>query len=188
MVEPRKHVPRRVRVALEVLFWVAVVGVLAWRAWPQVSAAVGVARGDRLVPDLAFTTLEGAPLRMTDLRGQVVLVNFWATWCGPCRVEMPGFQDVYETRRERGFTIVGVSQDIGTPDLVRNFVAQHRIGYPIVAGTPELERAFGGVSALPTSFLIGRDGRVRPVVTGLFIEAALATAVDRLLDEPAPDY
>ena len=177
---------RTARVALDFTFWAIVIGVLVWRAWPQASAAIGVARGDLPVPDVAFTTLDGARLTTGELRGQVVLVNFWATWCGPCRVEMPGFQDVYESRRDRGFTIVGVAQDVGSPDLVRQFVGERGVGYPIVSGTPEIERAFGGVRALPTSFLVGRDGRIRHVVTGIFLEATLASAVDRLLAEPIP--
>ena len=179
-------VPRWGRVAFDVAFWLAVVGILAWRAWPQASAAVGIARGELPVPDVALTTLDGQRLSTADLRGQVVLVNFWATWCGPCRVEMPGFQDVYDSRRERGFTIVGVSQDVGTPDLVRHFIRERDITYPIVAGTPDLERAFGGISLLPTSFLVGRDGRIRHVVRGVFLEPTLAAAVDRLLEEPSP--
>ena len=180
-------VPRRVRIGLEVIFWAIVVGVLAWRAWPQATAAVGIARGELPVPDVTFTTLDGVRITSAELRGQVVLVNFWATWCGPCRVEMPGFQDVYESRRERGFTIVGVTQDVGTPDLVRQFLEERGITYPVVSGTADIERAFGGVSALPTSFLVGRDGRIRHVVTGIFLEPTLAAAVDRLLDEPESD-
>ena len=177
--------PRWGRAALDIAFWVVVGGVVVWRAWPQASAAVGIARGDLPVPDVAFTTLAGERFTTGDLRGQVVLVNFWATWCGPCRVEMPGFQDVYDSRKDRGFTIVGVAQDAGAPDLVRQFVRERGISYPVVAGTPEIERAFGGVSMLPTSFLVGRDGRIRHVVRGIFLEATLAAAVDRLLAEPS---
>ena len=177
---------RWVRPALEAGFWVVVVGILAWRAWPQASAAVGVARGDLPVPDVTFTTLDGTRIGTADLRGQVVLVNFWATWCPPCRVEMPGFQDVYDSRRARGFTIIGVTQDVGSPDLVRRFIAERDITYPVVAGTPDIERAFGGVDMLPTSFLVGRDGRIRHVVRGIFLETPLAAAVDRLLAEPPP--
>jgi peroxiredoxin len=99
---------------------------------------------------------------------------------------MPGFDDVYRSRRERGFVVVGISQDVGTPDLVRQFIAEREVSYPIVQGTPEIERAFGGVSVLPTSFLVGRDGRIRHVVRGVWLEATLAAAVDRLLAEEAP--
>jgi peroxiredoxin len=185
MIRARAAFPRWARTAVDVGFWVALGAILVWRAWPQVSGAIGIARGDLPVPDVVFETIDGERFTSADLRGQVVLVNFWATWCGPCRVEMPGFDDVYRSRRERGFTIVGVSQDVGTPDLVRRFVAERGVSYPIVAGTPELERAFGGVSVLPTSFLVGRDGRIRHVVRGIWLEATLAAAVDRLLDEPS---
>lgn len=178
------RIPTTTRRALDVAFWLVVLGVLGWRVWPQASAAIGIAAGELPVPDVVFTTLEGDSIAMAELRGQVVLVNFWATWCGPCRVEMPGFQDVYESRRDRGFTIIGVSQDVGTPDLVRDFLHHNDISYPIVSGSAAIERAFGGVRALPTSFLVGRDGRIRHVVTGVFLETTLRASVDRLLEEP----
>jgi len=179
--------PRWVR-WLEAAFWIGLAGVALWRLGPQIGAAVGIDVGTpERAPALTVTTIEGDSLSLADLHGQVVLVNFWATWCGPCRVEMPGFQDVYESRRERGFTIVGLSTDRGTPDLVRAFVRQYDIAYPIAVVGGEAERAFGGVSALPTSFLIDRAGCIRHTVRGYFAEAALAAAVDRLLDEPPDD-
>ena len=101
MIRSRLAFPRWGRIALDVAFWLALLGVLAWRAWPQVSGALGVARGDLPVPDVELHSIDGQRFSTADLRGQVVLVNFWATWCRPCRIEMPGFEDVYRYHYRR---------------------------------------------------------------------------------------
>jgi peroxiredoxin len=175
--------PRWQRI-LETGFWIGLIIVLGWRFAPQLGALLGLDGGDAgEAPAIQVQTLEGREIALADLRGQVVLVNFWATWCGPCRIEMPGFQRVYEAYRDRGFTIVGLSTDIGSPDLVRAFVARHELTFPIASAGPATQRAFGGIPALPMSFLIDRDGRIRHAVRGIFPSLALEQAVKRLLDE-----
>lgn len=174
---------KRLKLTLEVIFWVGLLGFVGYRLWPQAAAAFGVGSAGTAAPAFEVHTIGGERLTLDELRGQVVLVNFWATWCGPCRVEMPGFQDVYEDLRDDGFTIVGISTDIGTPDLVRDFIRAEGITYPIASVTPEVRRAFGGVRALPKSFLIDRKGMIRHTVTGIFAEPALRKAVERLLEE-----
>ncbi|MFS8639054.1 MAG: TlpA disulfide reductase family protein, partial [Gemmatimonadota bacterium] len=77
--------------------------------WPQAASALGLDSGGVDAPDFRVETLDGRTVALSDLRGQVVLVNFWATWCPPCRFEMPGFQRVYEEYRDQGFTILGLS-------------------------------------------------------------------------------
>jgi cytochrome c biogenesis protein CcmG, thiol:disulfide interchange protein DsbE len=167
----------------EGLLWVLVAGLFLWRIAPQARAA---ARGNAAGPEAPAVTLallHGGNVPLARLKGQVVLVNFWATWCPPCRAEMPAFQQVYQARHPDGFTVVGVSMDDGAPPHVAAFLEDHAIGYPIAMATPETVAAFGGVNSLPTSFLIDRRGRVRYTVHGMFSEAALRTAVDRLLAE-----
>lgn len=87
---------RRVRRAVELVVWLALVSFIAWRIWPQIAAAFGIASANTAAPAFRLTALDGAPIDSRALRGKVVLVNFWATWCPPCRVEMPGFQSVYD--------------------------------------------------------------------------------------------
>jgi peroxiredoxin len=120
---------------------------------------------------------------MEELRGQVVLVNFWATWCPPCRAEMPGFQDVYEDRRAQGFTVVGISTDQLPREQVAAWLRERGIAYPVALATAESVAGFGGVASLPTSFLIDRRGNIRYAVRGIFAELTLRAAVDRLLAE-----
>jgi cytochrome c biogenesis protein CcmG, thiol:disulfide interchange protein DsbE len=168
---------------IEVLLWVVVAGLFVWRVSPQVQAAVGWGSGGADAPAVTFEMLDGRALPLRDLKGQVVLVNFWATWCPPCRAEMPGFQKVYESRHAAGFTVVGVSTDELPREQVQSFLRDHRIGYPVALATQQTVAAFGGVSSLPSSYLIDRRGRVRYVVRGIFAEFTLRAAIDRLLAE-----
>jgi len=110
-------------------------------------------------PVVAMRDLDGHPISPADFRGKVLLVNFWATWCPPCRAEIPdlvALQAKYAGRLQ----IIGISQDEGSVEIVRQYAAERRINYPIVMMTPELEKAFPGIAALPTSFVIDREGRV----------------------------
>jgi cytochrome c biogenesis protein CcmG, thiol:disulfide interchange protein DsbE len=168
---------------LEPLLWIAALAFIGFRVWPQLAAAAGVGGVGTPAPSFAVTTLDGRSMALDDLRGQVVLLNFWATWCPPCRVEMPGFQAVYDKHRERGFTIVGVSTDLRGQDHVREFLEERSITYPIAMATASVVRDYGGASALPTSFLIDRRGNIRHHVRGYFAETTLNAAVERLLAE-----
>jgi peroxiredoxin len=166
--------------------WLLLLAFLAWRLSPQAGAALGVASMNQRAPDFRLTTLAGAPLTLDSLRGRVVLLNFWATWCPPCRVEMPGFQDVHDEHQADGFVVLGVSTDQGGRATVRDFLREQGITYPVAMATGEMVNAYGGARVLPTSFLIDREGRIRHEVRGYFAEVALRQAVRRLLDEDAP--
>jgi peroxiredoxin len=176
---------RRVFRVVEAALWVAVVGLFIWRISPQVQAAVGWGgSGGTAAPAVTFDMLDGRLQPLRALKGQVVLVNFWATWCPPCRAEMPGFQKVYQSRHADGFTVVGVSMDELPPQQVASFLRDHGIAYPVAMASPDVALAFGGVNSFPTSFLIDRQGRVRYTVRGIFAEVTLRAAIDRLLAEP----
>lgn len=174
----------RPRARIEALLWLALAAFLGYRIWPQVAAAFGIASAGTAAPDFQLTTLDGTVVSRDALRGRVVLVNFWATWCPPCRVEMPGFQDVYDRKRPEGFTILGVSTDAAGSQHVARYLWEHEITYPVAMASGGIVRAFGGARALPTSYLLDRQGRIRHTVTGIFTEVALEQAVNRLLAEP----
>jgi thiol-disulfide isomerase/thioredoxin len=111
------------------------------------------------VSDLAMHDLDGRGLSSADFRGKVTIVNFWATWCPPCRAEIPDLIAL-QTKYGDHLRIIGISQDEGPLDPVKRFVAAQRMNYPVVMMTPEIDKAFPGVTALPTSFIIDRDGRI----------------------------
>lgn len=108
-----------------------------------------------------FTTadLDGRRFSTSSLRGKVVIVNFWATWCPPCRAEIPDLIALQEKYKD-ALQIVGVSQDEVPPEQVKAFATAHKINYPIVMTTNEIERLFPGIQALPTSFVLDREGRL----------------------------
>jgi cytochrome c biogenesis protein CcmG, thiol:disulfide interchange protein DsbE len=160
---------------------------LVWaapRLLPHLGAALGVRSGERSAPRYAVTTLDGAPLTADSLRGRVVLVNFWATWCLPCRAEMPLLERMYARHRDRGFVVLGLSVDRGDLAAVRAFLRARGVTYPVAVVGGDVQRAFGGVRGYPTSILIDRAGVVRHTVIGPLAAASLEPAVRRLLAEP----
>lgn len=112
-------------------------------------------------PAATFTTLEGKTIALADLRGKVVLVNFWATSCPGCIKEMPGMVETYEQYKARGFEIVAVAMSYDPPNYVANFVQTRQLPFPVALDVNgEHARAFGNVQLTPTSFIIGKDGRI----------------------------
>jgi len=112
-------------------------------------------------PAPAFTArdLDGRQVSTAAFRGKVVLINFWATWCPPCRAEIPDLVALQEKYRDQ-LQIIGVSEDEGPLDGVKRFAADHHINYPVVMTSPEIEKMFPGIGALPTSFIVNRDARI----------------------------
>ena len=163
---------------------VLLVAVAVWagpRLLPHLGALVGVETGESRAPRYEVTTLDGAHLTPTALRGKVVLVNFWATWCAPCRVEMPLLERMYMRHRDNGLVIVGLSVDRAPAESVRQFLRERGVTYPVAIVGEDVERAFGGVRGYPTSLLIDRSGVVRYEVLGPLAPATLEPAVRRLL-------
>jgi cytochrome c biogenesis protein CcmG, thiol:disulfide interchange protein DsbE len=137
-------------------------------------------------PDFTLTSFNGEEIRLSELRGKTIFLDFWATWCGPCRESIPHLVNLYKTHRENGFIIIGVSVDKGGADPVRRFVAAMDIAYPIAMVTPDLEKQYG-VTALPTGFLIDKKGRIREKFLGFSPSIAKqleAKAVSLMSEKP----
>jgi thiol-disulfide isomerase/thioredoxin len=123
------------------------------------TATLRLFRNPRPMTAFVARTIDGHDLASASLRGKVVIVNFWATWCPPCRAEIPDLVKLQDKYRDR-LQIIGISEDEEGTDKVIRFAADHDMNYPIVMNSPELEEKFPGVGALPTSFIIDRDGRI----------------------------
>jgi len=124
----------------------------------------------------------GASVRLADYKGKVVLLNFWATWCGPCKVEIPEFVEAYSKYRDKGFVILGVlSEDEPTPKDLHDFMSEFKMNYPVLQQHEELEEAFGSLWALPTSFIIDRKGQVCSKHMGPVSKDALEQEINGLL-------
>ncbi|MEO1767880.1 TlpA family protein disulfide reductase [Thiobacter aerophilum] len=129
-----------------------------------------------------YTTLDGRSVSLEDLRGKVVLVNFWATWCPYCRHEMPAMERFYRDWRGRGFEIIAFSLD-EAPGAVRAFMRENGYSFPAAMADVAIQQAFGGVSRLPTSYILDRQGRLRHKVHGQVHYARLEGLVAPLLAE-----
>ncbi|MFA5243179.1 MAG: TlpA disulfide reductase family protein [Sulfuricella sp.] len=137
---------------------------------------------DQPVPALQVHLLDGSVASMEHLRGKVVLVNFWATWCPYCRHEMPAMEAFYLDYRAQGFEILALSQDDDAA-TVADFMARENYHFPVAMGDASSAAAFGGVSRLPTSFVIDKRGVVRHKVSGQVHYARLKALVEPLLAE-----
>src|SRR3954452_21270723 len=110
-------------------------------------------------PAFVVKDLDGRDVSLASMRGKVVIVNFWATWCGPCRAEIPDLVALQEKYKDT-LQVIGISEDEAGVDVVRRFAAEHKINYPVAMMTPEIEKMYPGISALPTSFILDKESRV----------------------------
>lgn len=120
-----------------------------------------------LAPDFTLEDANGQTVKLSDFKGKVVLLNFWATWCTPCRIEIPWFVDMEREFKDEGFAVIGISMDESGWDAVKPFMSDMKVNYRMVLGSEELAQLYSGVEALPTSFVIDRDGRIASVHPGL---------------------
>ncbi len=137
----------------------------------------------RVAPDFSLKTLDGKTLTLSDLRGKAVVLNFWATWCPPCKVELPWFVDLQKQYGPQGLQVVGISEDEGGKDKVAQFVKEMGVNYTIAVDDNSVSEKYGDVEDLPTTFYIDRNGKIIQFAMGLVdrdeieqkMKAALAT-------------
>jgi len=139
-----------------------------------------------VAPDFTLESLDGKSLRLSDLRGKAVLLNFWATWCGPCKIEMPWFVDFQKQYGSQGLQIVGVAMDDASKADIAKFAKDMGVNYPILIGKESVGDQYGGVPALPESFVISRDGKIMDKIIGLRGKAEIEDSIKKALNtQPA---
>ncbi len=145
------------------------------------SAAVKPAGERRLAPDFTLKDSNGHPVKLSDYRGKVVLLNFWATWCGPCQIEIPWFIEFEKSHKDQGFAVLGVSMDEEGWEVVRPFAERMGVNYRILLGTETVAQQYGGVDSLPTTFLVDREGRIAAAHVGLTDRKEFEDGIQALL-------
>jgi peroxiredoxin len=132
-------------------------------------------------PNFSLQTQNGKVIELSKLKGKVVLVNFWATWCPPCRAEIPDFIEVYNTYKSKGIEIIGIALDEKGWSKVTPYIEEAKINYPIVLGSAEVVRQYGGIEAIPTTFIVDRKGYIVASQVGLVSKELLEQKLKSLL-------
>ncbi len=142
-------------------------------------AASGVAQNK--APNFKVQAADGSTIELAKLKGKIVVLNYWATWCGPCRMEIPGFIDVYKQYKGKGLEIVGISLDREGWKVVRPYIEKASINYPVVVADETLETAYGQIDAIPTTFVVDKHGNIVDKHVGYMDRASFEKLVKGLL-------
>jgi peroxiredoxin len=158
---------------------VLLLGVL-WLAFPWEQTPLG-AQGFRAAPDFTLKDLSQKKVRLTDFKGKVVVLNFFATWCPPCRAEIPELNKLYRLNKDKGLVILGVSLDMdASPGDLTTFVKDKKITYPVLMGTTDLAEKYQ-VNGVPTTIVINREGKAQTRYDGLVPSSRLEKDLSNLL-------
>lgn len=147
------------------------------------AASVKPDKERKQAPDFTLKDADGKVVHLADYKGKVVLLDFWATWCSPCKVEIPWFMDLQRRNKDRGFEVLGVAMDDEGWEVVKPFIAKMGVNYRILAGNDAAAQMYGGVDALPTTFLIDRTGKIAAVHVGLASKKDFEDGVEQLLKD-----
>lgn len=163
------------------IIWIVIVLVAGIYLFPVVKDRLAFAGSkpalNETAPEFSLKDLSGKNVRLSGFKGKVVLVNFWASWCPPCKMEIPGFQKTYAAYKDKGFTIIGIATD----DVSQSFIKDMGMTYPVVMADDKVIMDYGNISGIPTSFLVGRDGRIIKKVMGMYFEGSLKSDVENAL-------
>jgi cytochrome c biogenesis protein CcmG/thiol:disulfide interchange protein DsbE len=135
----------------------------------------------KMAPEFDLKDAMGRTVKLSDYKGKIVLLNFWATWCGPCKLEIPWFIEFEQTYKDKGFAVLGVSMDEEGWEIVRPYIEKAKINYRMVIGNDSVATLYGGVDSLPTSFVIDKEGRIAAIHVGLVSKSSYQNDINQLL-------
>jgi thiol-disulfide isomerase/thioredoxin len=156
---------------------------MARRAGPDAPPVLGKST---VAPDFTLQTLDGKNMSLSELRGKAVLLNFWATWCGPCKIETPWLVELQKEYGSQGLQVIGVAMDDSGKEDIEKFAKDMGVNYPVLLGKEAVGDAYGGVPALPETFFIGRNGKIVDRIIGLKGRGEIEDSIKKALNtEPA---
>lgn len=132
-------------------------------------------------PEFTLKDADGKTVHISDYKGKVVVLDFWATWCGPCKIEIPWFMEMERKHKDKGFEVVGVSMDDEGWEVVKPFLHDVGVNYRVLIGNDATAQLYGGIDSLPTTFLIDREGKIAAVHIGLTSKKDFEDGVEELL-------
>lgn len=135
-------------------------------------------------PHFALKDATGATVDISSYKGKVVVVNFWATWCGPCKVEIPWFIEFQQKYKDRDFAVLGISMDDDGWKSVRPYITDHKLNYQVMIGNQVLADQYGDIESLPTTFILDRQGRIAAMHVGLVDKSDYQNEIVKLLEDP----
>lgn len=150
---------------------------------PAENAAMETPGEGKVAPDFTLTSTDGKTIRLSDFRGKVVVLDFWATWCPPCKAEIPDFIKLYSQYKDDGFQMLGVSLDRGGLDAVKPFMKDYGVNYPIMLGNDQVVSDYGGISGIPTTFVIDKQGVIRASFIGYRPASVFEKLIQQLTSE-----
>ena len=150
---------------------------------PAENAAMEAPSDGRMAPNFTLTSTDGKTIKLSDYRGKVVVLDFWATWCPPCKAEIPDFIKLYSQYKGDGFQMLGISVDQGGLSVVKPFMKAYGINYPIMLADDQVVSEFGGISAIPTTFVIDKQGRIRASFVGYRPASEFENLINQLTKE-----
>jgi peroxiredoxin len=136
-----------------------------------------------LAPDFTLADASGKTVQLSSLRGKVVLLNFWATWCGPCKLEIPWFKEFQKSYEDRGLVVLGVSMDEDGWKAVRPYIEAKGVNYRVMVANEDVAKAYGGVNSLPTTLMIDRSGQIASTHVGLTSKPDYEAEIKKMLAE-----
>ena len=145
------------------------------------AASVKPDKDRKPAPEFSLKDADGKTVHLADYKGKVVLLDFFATWCGPCKIEIPWFMEMERKNKDRGFAVLGISMDDEGWEIVKPFLSDLGVNYRVVIGNDATAGMYGGVDALPTTFLIDREGRIAAAHVGLTSRKDFEDGVEQLL-------
>ena len=172
------------RIIIALIFFFVASGAMYLMANTTSTESEAVQNQDNSVaPDFTLPDINGMKVKLSDLKGKVVALNFWATWCGPCRKEIPDFIELQNMYGKDGLQFVGIALDEGGVDVIKPFAGKLKVNYPVLIGNEAVVASYGGMSAIPVTILIDKKGTMRGKFVGMRTKAVMESLILPLLKE-----